>query len=101
MEKERNLKKDKKIKDEYEVEVETKGHKLAAILMFLLATFYYCYEIITGKGENYSIYSLITIYCAFFYGYRAIKLDKNRGLYVFCAVTWGILTIITIMEYFG
>ena len=92
--------KENKKRDMYEIDVENKGVKIAAILMLILATFYYCYEIITGKGENYSFYSIIAIYCFALYGYKAIKIEKRRALYIVCSVLWGLVTIFTIIGYF-
>ena len=88
-------------KDAYEIEVESRGSKLAGIMMLILSTVYYCYEIIIGKGENYSFYSLIALYCAVLFGYKAIKLEKRRKLYIFCFITWTLVTILTIIEYFA
>ncbi len=92
--------KENKNKDIYEIEVENKGCKIAVICMLILICIYYCYEIITGKGQNYTLYSLISIYCTILYGYKAIKLEKRRKLHTFCAVLWGLMTIILILQYF-
>ena len=87
-------------KDVFEIDVENKGSKLAGISLLLLASFYYCYEIITAQGENYSFYSMIALYCTVLYGYKAFKLEKNRKLYIFCSVIWLLVTIITFVSYF-
>ena len=92
--------KENKNKDVYEIEVESKGSRIALICMLILITVYYCYEIFTGKGENYTLYSLIALYCSVVYGYKAIKLEKNRKLHIFCSVLWGIVTIMVIYRYF-
>lgn len=92
--------KENKNKDIYEIEVENKGCKIAALAMLILITVYYCYEIFTGKGQNYTLYSLVSIYCTVAYGYRSIKLEKRRGLYAFCTIIWGLMTIALILEYF-
>lgn len=92
--------KENKNKDMYEIEIENKAVKLAAIIMIILATIYYCYEIFSGKGENYSYYSLIAVYCAILFGYKAIKLKRRRKLHIFCSLIWSIVTIITIIKYF-
>lgn len=93
-------KRENKKKDIYEIEVETKGCKIAALAMLLLVTVYYCYEIFSGKGDNHTLYSLITIYCSILYGYKALKIEKNRKLNAFTSIIWGILTIMLILEYF-
>ncbi len=92
--------KDNQKKDIYEIEVERKGAVTAAICMLILSTIYYCYEIIIGKGQNYSFYSLIAIYCAVVYGYKAVKLEKRRKLYIFTSIIWALVTIITVIGYF-
>ena len=92
--------KENKKKDVYEIEVENKGCKIAVLCMLFLITFYYCYEIIIGKGQNYTLYSLLAIYCTIIYGYKAIKLEKRRKLHILCTVLWGFMTITLILEYF-
>lgn len=92
--------KQNKSKDMHEIEIETKGCKIAAIAMLLLATIYYCYEIFTLRAENIALYSLITIYCVVIYGYKGIKIKKNRMLNISCSIIWAILTIILVLEYF-
>lgn len=93
-------KKENKKKDIYEIEVETKGCKIAALAMILLTTIYYCYEIFTVKGQNITLYSLIAIYCAVVYGYKGVKLEKKKMFNIICCVLWSILTIFLILEYF-
>ena len=93
-------KEENKKKDIYELEIERKGAIIAAVVMLILAAVYYCYEIISGKGTNPALYSIITIYCSVMYGYKAIKLERRRGLYAFTSIIWGILTITLILEYF-
>ena len=93
--------KENKNKDIYEIEVETTGCKIAALTMLILTCIYYCYEIFTGKGQNYSLYSLIGLYCTVLYGYKAIKLDGKKKLHIFCSITWGLVTILAILSYFG
>lgn len=93
-------KKENKKKDVYEIEVERKGAYISALVMLILATVYYCYEIITGKGQNPALYSLITIYCSVIYGYKSIKIEKNRTLNRFTSIIWGILTILLVLHYF-
>ena len=92
--------KENKSKDMYEIQIENTGCKIAVISMLVLITIYYCYEIFTGKGENYTLYSLISIFCTIVYGYKGIKLKDRKFLHVFCSIIWGILTIILIVKYF-
>lgn len=92
--------KENKNKDIHEIEVETKGCKIAAIAMILLTTVYYCYEIFTAKGQNITLYSLVTIYCAVMYGYKGIKIEKNKMFNIICSIIWAVLTIVLILEYF-
>lgn len=93
--------KENKQKDVYEIEIESKGCKIAVLAMLILITIYYCYELFTNKGENYTLYSIIALYCTILYGYKAIKLEKRRTIHVTCSISWGIITIITILKYFG
>lgn len=93
--------KENKNKDMYAVEVESKAAKYAAIALVILATIYYCYEIFSGKGTNPAFYSLIAMYCSIVYGFKALKIEKNRKLNAFTSSIWGVMTIILILEYFG
>ena len=92
--------KENKNKDIYETQIEAKGCTYASVMMLILATFYYCYEIFTGKGQNYSFYSIIALYCCILFGYKAIKLEKRRGLHIFTSILWGLITILSIVQYF-
>lgn len=93
--------KENKKKDVYEIEVEKKGAVIAALAMIILAAVYYCYEIFTAQGQNYAMYSIIAIYCSILFGYKGIKLQAKRGLNIFCLIIWLIVTILTIVQYFG
>ena len=93
-------KRENKKKDIYELEVERKGAVVAAMTMVILAGIYYCYEISIAKGSNPALYSLVTIYCTIIYGFKAVKVAKYRKLNAFASVTWCILTIMLILEYF-
>lgn len=93
-------KRENKKKDVYEIEVDSKAGQYAAISMLLLAFLFFTYEIVTGKGSNPAFYSLITTFNTVIYGYKAIKLSKNRKLNIFTSITWGLLTVILILEYF-
>ncbi|MBQ3296089.1 MAG: hypothetical protein IJH00_06390 [Erysipelotrichaceae bacterium] len=88
-------------KDFYALQVEANACKIASIVMVLLAFVYYSYEMFTGKGSNPAFYSLITIFNAVMFGYRAIKIEEKRGLSIFASVVWTILTAILILRYFG
>ena len=93
-------KKENKKKDIYAIEVEAKSSQIAGIGMLILASVYFIYEIITGKGQNPAFYSLITIYESILYGYKAIKIHERRKLSLFTSVIWGLLTLMLILEYF-
>ena len=93
-------KRENKKKDIYELEVERTGAVAAAISMVILSSIYYCYEIISAKGSNPALYSLITIYCTIIYGFKAVKVEKHRKLNIFTSIIWGLLTITLILNYF-
>ena len=88
-------------KDMYALEVEAKACKVASVTMLLMAFVYYSYELFTGKGSNPAFYSLITVFNCVLYGYKAIKIEKNRKLSIFTSVIWGLLTIMLMLSYFG
>ena len=90
--------KENKQKDLVCIEIERKGGVLAAISILLLSTVYYvCGIFITGK-TNYGWYSIIALYCTIIYGYKGINL-KNKQ-YIFIAIIWLLVTIITAYSYF-
>ena len=93
-------KKENKNKDIYALEVETKAANIAGLAMLILAAIYFTYEILSGKGTNYALYSLIAIYDAIMYGYRAIKIKEYRKLNIFTSIIWSLLTILLVVEYF-
>lgn len=93
-------KQNNKTKDKYELEVDYKAGTWAAVAMLILACVYYSYEIFTGKGSNPAFYSLIALYCSIFYGFRGIKIEKNRKLNIIISIIWGILSIMLIVAYF-
>ena len=93
-------KKENKNKDMYAIEVDAKGANFAGITMLILVAVYYTYEIISGKGSNPALYSIITIYNTVLYGYKAIKVKDKRALNIFTSVIWGLLTVILILSYF-
>ncbi|MCR5146049.1 MAG: DUF6442 family protein [Clostridia bacterium] len=92
--------KENKKKDVYEIEIENRGSKYAALAMLILITVYYVFEIFTGKGSNPALYSVIAIFSAVLYGYKAIKTEKRRGLHIFTSILWVAVTVILVLEYF-
>ena len=103
MKKEEILKKaqaENKNKDYASIEISNKGATIAGISMVILAAVYFSYEMFTGKGTNYALYSLLAIYNTILYGYQAIKTSEKRKLHVFTAVIWGLLTVGLIVSYF-
>ena len=76
-------KKENKNKDIYAVQVEAKGASIAGVSIIILAFIYYLYEMMSGKGSNPALYSIITIYNAILYGYKALKIEKHRKLNTF------------------
>lgn len=103
MKKEEILKKAKeenKNKDYASIEVSNKGAYIAGLSMVILAAIYFSYEIITGKGTNYALYSLLAIYNTVLYGYQAIKSKQRRKLHIVAAIIWGVLSIMLIVSYF-
>lgn len=93
-------KKENKNKDMYAVEVEAKGANYAGITMLLLAFIYFTFEIFSGRGSNPAFYSIITVYNAVLFGYKAIKIKNHRKLNTFTSVVWGLLTMMLILDYF-
>lgn len=93
-------KKENKNKDIYAIQIESRGANYAGISMVLLAFVFFTYEIVSGKGSNPAFYSIITIYNAILFGYKAIKIKERRKLNTFTSVIWGLLTIILILDYF-
>ena len=103
MKKEEILKKAKeenKNKDYASIEISNKGAYIAGLSMVILAAVYFTYEIITGKGTNYALYSLLAIYNTVLYGYQVIKSKERRTLHIITAVIWGLLTIGLVVSYF-
>ena len=93
-------KKQNKKKDEYELEIDRRGTRAGGLFAIILATIYYCYEIISGKGSNPALYSIITSFCAGTYLYVGLKLDKNKKTNLFAGIIWLILTIMLVISYF-
>ncbi len=89
-----------KNKDYASIAVSNKGAYLAGLVMIILCAVYFTYEILAGKGTNYALYSLLAIYNTVLYGYQAIKSKEKRGLHIFTAVIWGVLTILLAISYF-
>ena len=93
-------KKENKKKDVFEIEVERRGAVIAAVAMLILAAIYYAYEIISGNGSNPALYSIVTLYTTIIYGYKAIKIEKNRKLNAITSIIWFILTVMLMLSYF-
>ena len=93
-------KEENKNKDYASIAISNKGATIAGIVMIILAAIYFSYEILAGKGTNYALYSLLAIYNTVLYGYQAIKSKERRGLHIFVAVIWGVLTIMLVVSYF-
>ena len=93
--------KENKKKDYAKLEVANKGASLAAISMIILAFIYYSYEILSGKGTNFALYSLITLYNTIIFGYMAINYQGRRKLNTFTSIVWGILTVMLMLQYFN
>ena len=84
-------------RDLVEIEVEKKGIKYASLGVIILATVYFCLEIIiTGKTNN-GLYSVIALYCAMLFGYKGIK---TKGKFqIICGIIWDLVTIVLIVKY--
>ena len=93
-------KKSKRVVDPYTKEVEATGSNIACGAMLILAFIYFIYEIAKGRGINAGFYSIISLYNAVAFGYRALKLEKNRKLNIVTSIIWSILTIMLILDYF-
>lgn len=91
---------DNKKKDVYEMEVDVKACKYAAMGMFVLAFILLVYEMAIDKGINPAFYSFLTIFNAIAYGYIAYKLEKNRKLNTALSIVWFISTIVLLLCYF-
>ncbi|MCR5228748.1 MAG: hypothetical protein K6D03_01320, partial [Solobacterium sp.] len=68
--------------------------------MLLLAFIYFSYEIFTGKGTNPAFYSMITVFNAVMFGYKAVKIEERRKLSIFTSAVWSLLTILLVLSYF-
>ena len=73
-------KKDNKLRDEYEINMDIKAYRLGGLIALFLTTFYYCYEIISGRGSNPALYSIITIFCRTIFLYKGIKVERHRNI---------------------
>lgn len=87
-------------KDPYVLEMQSKSGNVACIGMLVLAFFYLMYELNTKNSWNSAIYSIITIYESISYGYRGLKIEKNRKANIASSILWGIFTILLILDYF-
>ena len=85
-----------KKKDLAEIEIENKAVKFAAIGMVLLVTIYFCMEIFVKGETNYGWYSMIALYNAILYGYKALN-DKKK-IHIFNAIIWLAVTILCVIQ---
>ena len=92
--------KENKNKDYVTLQESYKGATYAAIAMVVLAFIYFTFEIMTGKGMNYALYSLVCLYNAVLNGWLAIKVKESRKLRILSVIIWGTLTIMLILSYF-
>ena len=88
---------DNKKKDLAGIEVETNAVKWSAFAVVILSTIYFAMEIMVKGKTNYGWYSIIALYNAVFYGYKAIK-DKKK-LHIFNTIIWAVVAIILIVVY--
>ena len=93
-------KKDNKLRDEYEITMDIKAYRLGGLIALLLTTFYYIYEIISGRGSNPALYSIITIFCGSIFLYKGIKVERHRNINLLAGVIWLIVAILLIISYF-
>lgn len=93
--------KENKMKDVYEYEIDAKACRAGAVTMLILALIFYAYEIAIGKGTNNAFYSLITAFNFAGFGYKAIKVKKSRKLNALTSIIWGLLTILLLLTYFN
>ena len=89
--------KENKQKDLALIEEENKAVKLSALSILILATIYYVCGIIITGNTNYGWYSIISLYCAIFYGYRGIKTNRKQDILI--SIIWILVTIITTYSY--
>ena len=84
-------------RDLVEIEIEKKGIKYASLGVIILATIYFCLEIIVTSETNEGLYSVIALYCAMLFGYKGIK---TKGKFqIICGIIWALVTIILVIKY--
>lgn len=86
-----------KKKDLYEMEIENKAVKIAALALIILATIFYVAEITIKGVTNYGWYAMIALYCTILYGYKAIKIKKT--FHFVCTGIWLIVTALCVYSY--
>ena len=86
-----------KKKDLAEIEIENKAIKLAMLSVLILTTVYYIMEIVVRGIHNAGLYSIISLYCAVLYGYKAIKHQKT--FHIVCGIIWTLVAISLVYEY--
>ncbi len=80
-----------------EIEIEKQGIKYASMGVIILATIYFCLEIVITGKTNGGLYSVIALYCAMFFGYKGLK--TKRKLPLICGIIWTLVTIVLIVQY--
>ena len=86
-----------KKRDLASIEVENKAIKLSALSILFLVTIYFCLGIIIKGETNYGLYSIISLYCSIFFGYKAIK--EKKKINILSSIIWSLVTIILIIQY--
>jgi len=84
-------------KDLVRIQIENKAVKFAALSIVILATVYFCMEIFIQGKTNYGWYSIISLYCAIFFGYKGFKDHKKVNL--IAGLAWTLCTIGFIISY--
>ena len=85
-----------KKRDLAEIEIENKAVKFAAIGMVILGTIYFCMEIFVKGETNYGWYSIIALYSAILYGYKALK-DRKK-IHILNSLIWSAVAIICVVQ---
>ena len=88
------VKKKNKNQELIDLSIETKAIKYGTLGLVILAVGYFTMEIIVTGETNYGWYSLISIYAAIIYIYKAIKLSEKRALFIVLAIIYSLITIL-------
>lgn len=103
MKKEEILEKSKsenKKKDPYETEVTSKASSAAATAMIFVAFITSVYKACIGEKIDPIVFMMMSIYLAIFSIYYTSKLNKNRKLFIACAIITSLAFIVTTLQYF-